>query len=500
MKRKAGFLIKMILFVMLAGLAVLGLNRVMLSTSDVGLTDIPEGDQNDILILGPSTVTYGINPMNLWNDYGYTSYSLGTGSQSLGMSYFILREAVTKGSPELVILDCGRAYRDETAEKSSYLHYVTDSMPLLSANRIGMIRELGSRFSAKEQLSLYFPLISCHTRWDELTKTDFEKNEKAIAYGARVTSRVGYAGDYLPVTPVTDYAIGRTSRYYLERIIALCRENDIDLLLMTLPIGSTANNVSQSDYDMRVNAAYALEEFAAERGVPYINMFDQIRQAGLDPVTDSRDGLHLNDSGARKLTALVGAYLQEHYTLTDHRQEAGYESYQKDYEAYLDFYAEEMLQTANRMDVYVKQTAELRKDDRYLTVIMYSPGKDDPLHPFTDYEEAFSALGIDTSVTDPYFAVIRGSGAPFQKVKTESDEILPETEEFDYTDPVLDLAVSLNPEDQAVIVSQTNYIGTNCGFHIVVYDLKTRDLVDSLWVDTSLQSYYLMHEKQLNYR
>ena len=51
--------------------------------------------------------------------------------------------------------------------------------------------------------------------------------------------------------------------------------------------------------------------------------------------TDTPDGgSHLNVLGAQKLTAALGNYLTEHYTLEDHRGQPGFESWDKDADTY----------------------------------------------------------------------------------------------------------------------------------------------------------------------
>ena len=43
---------------------------------------------------------------------------------------------------------------------------------------------------------------------------------------------------------------------------------------------------------------------------------------GIDWLTDTRDkGNHLNYSGAKKTTAVLGKYLEENYTLPDRRED-----------------------------------------------------------------------------------------------------------------------------------------------------------------------------------
>ena len=65
-----------------------------------------------------------------------------------------------------------------------------------------------------------------------------------------------------------------------------------------------------------------MEEYARDNQVPYINFLDLQEEAGLDFAADTYDGgLHLNLSGAEKLSRYFGKILQQEYGLEDHRQE-----------------------------------------------------------------------------------------------------------------------------------------------------------------------------------
>ena len=58
-------------------------------------------------------------------------------------------------------------------------------------------------------------------------------------------------------------------------------------------------------------------------GIPYINFLDKIEEVRLDFTQDTYDGgLHLNLSGAEKLTHWFGQWLAENYDLPDHSTDA----------------------------------------------------------------------------------------------------------------------------------------------------------------------------------
>ena len=48
----------------------------------------------DVLFLGTSRVLDGISPMELWRDYGITSYNMGNSSECLEVTEWVLRLAL----------------------------------------------------------------------------------------------------------------------------------------------------------------------------------------------------------------------------------------------------------------------------------------------------------------------------------------------------------------------------------------------------------------------
>ena len=67
--------------------------------------------------------------------------------------------------------------------------------------------------------------------------------------------------------------------------------------------------------------------YAREKGVSYINFLDKIDEVGLDFTQDTYDGgLHLNLSGAEKLTKWFGQWLAENCELPDHGNDAAVQS------------------------------------------------------------------------------------------------------------------------------------------------------------------------------
>ena len=124
----------------------------------------------DVLFLGSSHVINGISPIDLFREYGITSYNLSMHGNYVASSYYLLKESLAilkkKGRqfPKAVVLD---VYGGN--EIVFDLHNAWDSFPL-SRTKAEMVRNLVSR---EDQAAMLVPFFLYHNRWNELDNEDF---------------------------------------------------------------------------------------------------------------------------------------------------------------------------------------------------------------------------------------------------------------------------------------------------------------------------------------
>jgi hypothetical protein len=93
----------------------------------------------------------------------------------------------------------------------------------------------------------------------------------------------------------------------------LCEENGIELILIKAP---SLYPYWYDEYDEQV------KEYADENQLQYINFLELTDEIGIDYSTDTYDaGLHMNLSGAEKLSGYLGQVLCEQYQIPDRRNE-----------------------------------------------------------------------------------------------------------------------------------------------------------------------------------
>ena len=116
-------------------------------------------------------------------------------------------------------------------------------------------------------------------------------------------------GEYMLPTE-KKYRLLLSTRYYLEQIIKLCDEKGISILMVSAP------SPSNSTYEKH----NALQAFADEKGIDFIDFNLMLDEIGIDWETDSLDyGDHVNYNGTEKLSKYLMKYLKDNYDLEDHR-------------------------------------------------------------------------------------------------------------------------------------------------------------------------------------
>jgi hypothetical protein len=124
-----------------------------------------------------------------------------------------------------------------------------------------------------------------------------------------------FDADWTPANGREDVEpLGDNAMHYLDLIRELCEEKGITLLLVKAP---SVSPVWYDKWDAQI------VEYADIYGLDYLNYLPLVDEIGIDFAADTYDGgLHMNYSGAVKCADYLGAYLVEHYGLSDNRSDA----------------------------------------------------------------------------------------------------------------------------------------------------------------------------------
>ena len=122
-------------------------------------------DDIDVLFLGNSHAADYV-PMELWEQYGVTSYNLASSGVPMPVTYWTLMNALDYASPKLVVLDC---YALEHPDKTSSLAFTQAALDgfRLGPTKLKAVYDLSTdndEISEKDRLGLFWPFGSYHDR------------------------------------------------------------------------------------------------------------------------------------------------------------------------------------------------------------------------------------------------------------------------------------------------------------------------------------------------
>jgi len=272
-----------------------------------------EEKDHDVIFIGDCEVYENFSPAVLWEEYGINSYIRGSADQYIWQSYYLLEDTLRYEVPPVVIFNV-LSLQYDVSQREEYNRMSLEGMEWSPA-KVRAIR--ASMLEGEHFLDYVFPILRYHSRWSDLKATDLRylfstKTVTHNGYYMRLDTRP--AQDVPVGKPLGDYRFGEKAWSYLEKMAALCREKGIQLILIKAP---SLYPYWYDEWDEQVRA------FAQENGLPYLNFLELGEETGIDYSTDTYDGgLHMNLSGAEKLSRYLGGLLSREFGLPDRRGEA----------------------------------------------------------------------------------------------------------------------------------------------------------------------------------
>ena len=297
-----------------------------------------ETTDHDVIFIGDCEVYENFSTMELWKEYGITSYIRGSSQQLVWQSYYLLEETLKYEKPKVVVFNV-LSLKYDKPQKEAYNRMTLDGMKW-SMSKVNDIK--ASMTEGENFIDYVFPILRYHSRWNELTGDDlkyiFEKDQVTHnGYYMRVDIRP--QGEFPDPMPLDDYSFGENSMKYLDMMTKLCKDNGIELVLIKAP---TEYPYWYEEWDEQV------KEYADQNGLNYINMIPLKDEIGLDMSVDTYDaGLHLNLTGAEKMSDYFGKWLVDTYGLEDHRNDP---KYTKVYEEKIEYYNKMIEEQKNKTE------------------------------------------------------------------------------------------------------------------------------------------------------
>ncbi|MBO6046224.1 MAG: SGNH/GDSL hydrolase family protein [Erysipelotrichaceae bacterium] len=266
-----------------------------------------QSHDNQVIFVGDCECYENISPITMYNKYGITSTIRGSAQQLIWQSYYLMKETLKYETPRVFVFNV-LAMQYGEPQKEEYNRLNLDGMKW-SKDKWDSIQE--SMTEDESVVEYILPILRYHSRWSELKAEDFK-----YMFGGKPT--ISHRGFMMRVdvkkkakipepTPLTDYRLPETCYTYLNKMVKLCDENHIDLMLIKAP---SLYPAWHEEWDVQI------QEFAEKNHLYYINLLSKYKKVGINWNKDTYDGgLHLNLSGAEKVATYLGKKIKKKYGL-----------------------------------------------------------------------------------------------------------------------------------------------------------------------------------------
>ena len=331
----------------------------------------------EVVAFGPSTLRRGVSPAYLYETDGLAVYNSCSDSQPPIAARYLLNDLLKtqKGTLKVVLLDAATLVKnteffDTSVGAERVLACMKPSLNKLQY-MINMAEDYED-FAFEEHL---VPVLRYHSRWAELDEEDFTGMQSGDAmkllcgqplYPAMFLSNIsrGSGGAYSLDEKVITADVREASEeelealwnakcvHHIDQIVQTCKENGINVLLVTTPRNSWTDTLHDS-----------VSLYADKHGLNYLDMSDSAvwQATGLSFDTDFYDSKHPNLLGSRKISKYLGDYLKQHYELSDVRGNSAYSYLEECSQEFERAYEDAQLVGCTNIEQY----AEMLNRDRY---------------------------------------------------------------------------------------------------------------------------------------
>lgn len=320
MKKLIQKAVKVLAFLLVLALCYGLMDQVLkIKTDDmvsmVKLRQLPP-DTVDVLLVGSSHIGMNIDNQQIYDEFGISSFDLWVGMQPLWNSYYYLKEALRYQKPKVVMVD---VFLAGTSAEYSLNTVAMKNIQYLSMGVDKLKAALDSFPAWQDAVEAVWGMPFYHERYDELVQDDWNlqygKDELSLSAPRQVegvTTALKML-DYRSITNVTP--LTEKNERYLRKLIALCKQENIPLVLLASPFEATEEEASRFN---------TVAQIAEEEGIPFLNFLKTYDEEGIDAASDFYDRGHLNNDGIAKFSHILGQYLADHYELRDCRTIDGF--------------------------------------------------------------------------------------------------------------------------------------------------------------------------------
>ncbi len=268
----------------------------------------------DFLVFGSSHVMRSVIPDILDEELGVNSYNMAISSASMQEHYEMLTVEAERNPVDTVIL--GVSYDTMTRNREERGAIESDFYVLSKLDFWHQVPYFFSALEPSEYIRMYYEFLNKGFECiDMAVRGTWHAENDKIDKGFVSYYSLHNEGDNTDIL-VTEYSdiyntevlpekIDESSVEYLDKILELCNENDIQLIMIDVPMSKTFISLYQNLDASR--SWYA--EYAQNNDIEFFdfNLYKEIPDIFSDDV-DFHDINHMNSIGAEKFTKLFASF------------------------------------------------------------------------------------------------------------------------------------------------------------------------------------------------
>lgn len=470
-----------VVFIMIAGILLEKVSWLFRANSRESREDIVgfanEGEL-DVILCGGSNLSRFYQPLEAWNEKGFTSYNYATSAAKPDLFPMYIADTLKTHKADLYICDI-RAIpllTREIVEKD--VRNWSDSISLFSPTRWKGITEYLYIRDVKDAdiVSYYFDIAKYHSnreclgdsyQYQYLNAKNIDNADKGFE------PNLEHCIYERPLQYEGTGELTEQQEDVLMNILDFCDKEKLPVLFTVCPYV-----ISEADW-LVLNAC---KEIIESRGYEYVNFNEYYEEIGLDFQMDFSDPDHVNFIGAEKYTKFLMNFLDQKYDLPDHREDNEYKKWNEDYEAYSEWqdkWRQNTIDTienhfaSNEIGENLAGIDDLEEwyasiwDNENFTIFVEKYGLEEQEGTEFVYKNMISDWKIANDSTS-YVGVWRGTQELYSK--NGNAAVSGGTGTINYS-----IQAKKNPE---MILNDINYVKSEDGIWVAVLNNITQEIVD----------------------
>lgn len=324
-------------FLLILATVLMCVNNIVMHKAPYGITQYKafyeqEKDSIDVLFVGTSHVYSDIDPAYVYDECGVLSYDLATGGATVSASYYSIKQALEYQRPDVIVFELFGISQNILTQRA-----IVDATYGIR-NPIIKYASLKENIGDNSFIDFYMAFPWYHSLYNSVDRSDFKDYEYIQNIGRKIylyspEEVQSYKGTTIlpgttPGVPVdisgieSEYEIDETAETYLNDMIRLCKEKNIELCFLVSPfLGESETFCGQVNY-VRNN-------IAVPNDIKLIDAARHVQDIGIDWSTDASESSHLNYKGAEKYSRWLSRQLVDLYGLQDCHGKTASESWEQ---------------------------------------------------------------------------------------------------------------------------------------------------------------------------